>query len=74
LIVKDIKKNLFVFNITNILDKMSQVKRDFLAMDVHQYHGNSTLVPLSNDYLRLTFVCYLRKGMHLCKGAKVDNN
>lgn len=47
---------------------------DFLAMDVHQYHGNSTLVPLSNDYLRLTFVCYLRKGMHLCKGAKVDNN
>lgn len=42
---------------------------DFLAMDVHQFHGNAPIQPEtpSKNHLRLTFVCYLRKGMHLCK-------
>ena len=40
---------------------------DFLLMDVHQWHCNSTIEPISNDFLRLSFVCYLRKNMTKCK-------
>lgn len=43
---------------------------DFLAMDVHQFHGNTELKSTcknGEEMLRLSFVCYLRKGMHICK-------
>ena len=41
--------------------------RDVLLMNVHQVHGNTEIT--SGD--RLSFVCYLRNGMHKCK-YKVD--
>lgn len=37
---------------------------DFLAMDVHQPHANTPIVPLSDDYERISFVCYLREGIY----------
>jgi hypothetical protein len=39
---------------------------DFLAMDVHEYHGNSELTPTQEDYIRLGFVCFLRKRIKFC--------
>lgn len=33
---------------------------DFLAMDVHRYHGNLPIQPTSDDAERLSIVCYLR--------------
>ena len=40
--------------------------RDFLAMDVHQWHCNTPLEIKSSDSVRLSFVCYLRNRMHQC--------
>lgn len=37
---------------------------DFLAMDVHQPHCNTPIIPLSDDYERISFVCYLRNGIY----------
>jgi hypothetical protein len=34
---------------------------DFLAMDVHQVHGNSPMEPEDEDSQRLSLVCYLRE-------------
>jgi hypothetical protein len=44
---------------------------DFLAMNVHEFHGNSPLAPLdtTREPLRLTFVCYLRKLIQRCEEA-----
>ena len=43
---------------------------DFLAMDVHEWHCNTKIIPKSKDYSRLSVVCYLRKNMLRCKGIK----
>lgn len=37
---------------------------DFLAMDVHQIHGNTKMVPLSKDATRLSIVSYLRQDVY----------
>lgn len=42
---------------------------DFLGMDVHLLHGNEPIIPVSDDYERLSLVSYLREGIaNKCKG------
>ncbi len=36
---------------------------DFLAMDVHQIHGNSPMIPSDDTSQRLSLVSYLREGI-----------
>lgn len=38
---------------------------DFLAMDVHQVHGNTKVIPISKDAVRLSIVSYLREDVVL---------
>ena len=38
--------------------------RDYLAMDVHELHGNTKIIPLGDDTIRLSIVCYLRKNVY----------
>ena len=40
---------------------------DFLAMDVHEWHSNTKIKPITKDYTRLSLVCYLRENMIKCK-------
>ena len=44
---------------------------DFLAMDVHEWHCNTEIKPLSKDYTRLSLVAYLREKMINCKNLSV---
>ena len=45
---------------------------DFLAMDVHQVHGNTPMKPSDETSQRLSLVSYLREGIVTkCKGAKM---
>ncbi len=44
---------------------------DFLAMDVHEWHCNTKIKPISKDYTRLSLVAYLREKMANCKGMKL---
>lgn len=37
---------------------------DFLAMDVHQIHGNTKVIPLTKDATRLSLVSYLREDVY----------
>lgn len=37
---------------------------DFLAMDVHQIHGNTKIKPLSKDAIRMSLVSYLRQEVY----------
>lgn len=39
---------------------------DILFADVHEWHGNTEIVPLSRDFQRCTLVCYYREKMNLC--------
>ena len=39
---------------------------DFLAMDVHEWHCNTKITPISDDYTRLSLVSYLRENMIKC--------
>ena len=39
---------------------------DFLAMDVHRWHCNTEIVPITKDYTRLSLVSYLREKMLRC--------
>jgi hypothetical protein len=41
---------------------------DFLAMDVHEWHCNTKIIPVSKDFSRLSLVAYLREKMVKCKG------
>ena len=43
---------------------------DFLAMDVHEWHCNTKLIPIDKDYTRLSLVAYLRDKMIKCKNDK----
>lgn len=47
---------------------------DFLAMDVHEWHCNTKIKPISKDYTRLSLVAYLREKMINCKGLKLPKN
>jgi len=44
---------------------------DFLAMDVHEWHCNTEIKPITKEYDRLSIVAYLRKNMIRCKGLKL---
>jgi hypothetical protein len=44
---------------------------DFLAMDVHEWHANTKIIPKSKEYTRLSLVSYLRKNMIKCAGMKI---
>lgn len=37
---------------------------DFLAMDVHQVHGNTRFRPRTKDAVRMSLVCYLRQDVY----------
>lgn len=39
---------------------------DVLFLDVHRYHCNTPIEPLTPDAMRLSFVCYLRRNMYKC--------
>lgn len=39
---------------------------DVLFLDVHEYHSNTPLELHSDDAMRLSFVCYLRRNMYKC--------
>ena len=41
---------------------------DFLAMDVHEWHCNTKIKPITKDYTRVSLVAYLRERMVKCKG------
>ena len=43
---------------------------DFLAMNVHEWHCNTKITPMTKDYTRLSLVAYLREKMIRCKGMK----
>jgi hypothetical protein len=43
---------------------------DFLGMDVHQFHCNTEIKPLTKDYTRLSIVAYLREKMIECSKKK----
>lgn len=51
---------------------------DFLAMDVHQVHGNTKVVPVSKDAVRMSIVSYLREDVVLkskgTTGAHIARN
>lgn len=48
---------------------------DFLAMDVHQWHSNTEMNSVStDDFGRLSVVCYLRKGMLKCIKSSIEND
>ena len=40
---------------------------DFLAMDVHEWHCNTKLIPIDKDFTRLSLVAYLREQMIKCQ-------
>ena len=40
---------------------------DFLAMNVHEWHCNTKIVPKTKEYTRLSIVSYLREKMLRCK-------
>ncbi len=39
---------------------------DFLLMDPHQHHANTEIIPVTEDYTRLSFVVYYRENMQKC--------
>lgn len=45
---------------------------DFLGMNVHEWHSNTEIKPITKDYTRLSLVCYLREKMIRCKGLKIN--
>ena len=45
---------------------------DFLAMNVHEWHCNTKLIPITKDFTRLSLVAYLREKMIKCKGLHVN--
>ena len=45
---------------------------DFLAMDVHQWHGNTKLKGNPDKFTRMSVVCYLREKMVRCEGLEVE--
>lgn len=46
---------------------------DFLAMDVHQWHCNTPIEAVDEDYKRVSVVCYARVKMKSCGGQEEEN-
>ena len=46
---------------------------DFLAMDVHEWHCNTKITSITQDYSRVSLVAYLRDKMINCKGMKMPD-
>ena len=46
---------------------------DFLAMDVHQWHCNTEIAPLGDDYERISVVCYARVRMQHCESKAAEH-
>lgn len=44
---------------------------DFLAMDIHEWHGGTPFKNCSEDYERISIVCYYRAEMYKC-GSKEE--
>ncbi len=42
---------------------------DFLAMDVHEWHGNTPIIPSAGRYERVSVVCYYRENLWKCGTA-----
>lgn len=40
---------------------------DALFVNVHEWHGNTPIIPVSDDWLRISFVLYYRQYMAQCK-------
>lgn len=45
---------------------------DFLAMDVHEWHGNTPMRGLTKRYERVSVVCYYREDMWKCGTAEQE--
>ena len=45
---------------------------DFLAMDVHQWHCNTPLEAVGEDYERISVVCYARIRMKNCRSKEIE--
>ena len=45
---------------------------DFLAMNVHEWHCNTKIIPITKDFTRLSLVAYLRERMIKCKGLSLE--
>jgi len=51
--------------------------RDFVAMNVHQLHGNTPIIPIDKDAVRLSLVCYLRENILRttgCPASEIEEN
>lgn len=45
---------------------------DFLAMDVHEWHGNTGLTAITKRFDRVSVVCYYRENMYRCGTAQQE--
>ena len=45
---------------------------DLLLVDVHQWHGNTEIIPAGVDPLRISFVMYYRENMIRCKSPSEE--
>lgn len=45
---------------------------DVLLMDVHEWHGQTKMVPITKDPVQIVLVCYYRKNMCKCKDYKAE--
>ena len=46
---------------------------DFLLKDPHQFHANTPIVGITEDYTRLSMVLYYREGMQKCIGGQTSS-
>jgi len=42
---------------------------DVLLVDVHEWHGNTEIIPGTDDWERISCVFYYREEMHECGSA-----
>jgi hypothetical protein len=45
---------------------------DFLGMDVHEWHCNTEFYNQTDDWERISLVCYYRTGMSSCKSKEME--
>lgn len=45
---------------------------DLLLVDVHHWHGNTSIVPVDNDYERFSFIMYYREKMIKCDSPSIE--
>ena len=39
---------------------------DFMLQNPHEYHGNTSIQPITKDYTRLSMIFYYRKNISKC--------